>query len=68
MNRKERQTIREVLHAAKGHFHEVCREAVDGKLQDVVDGMDISITKLEVLLGAFGRDSGSKRVRKARLG
>jgi len=50
MTRDERKVIKEVLYATKLHFDEVCREAVDGKLQDVVDGMDISICKLECLL------------------
>jgi len=52
LTKTERQTINEVLHATRVHFDAVCKEAVDGKLQDVVDGLDISISKLEHLLKA----------------
>ena len=49
LTKSERQTIQEVLDATQIHFGVICDED-NSRLQDVIDGMDISITKLQVLL------------------
>jgi len=47
--KRVRTTVKEVLHATEKHFEAVCDED-NPRLQDVVDGMDISIQKLRCLL------------------
>ena len=44
-----RITLKEVLHATERHFEAICDED-NGRLQDVIDGMDISLQKLRSLL------------------
>lgn len=47
--RRVRTTVKEVLDATEKHFEAVCDED-NPRLQDVIDGMDISIQKLRCLL------------------
>jgi hypothetical protein len=47
--KRARATVKEVLDATEKHFEVVCDED-NPRLQDVVDGMDISIQKLRCLL------------------
>ena len=47
--RRVRTTVKEVLDATEKHFEIVCDED-NPRLQDVIDGMDISIQKLRCLL------------------
>jgi hypothetical protein len=47
--RRVRATVKEVLDATEKHFEAVCDED-NPRLQDVIDGMDISIQKLRCLL------------------
>ena len=47
--RRLRTTVKEVLDATEKHFEAVCDED-NPRLQDVIDGMDISIQKLRCLL------------------
>ena len=47
--KRVRMTVKEVLHATEKHFEAVCDED-NPRLQDVIDGMDISIQKLRCLL------------------
>jgi hypothetical protein len=47
--RRVRATVKEVLDATEKHFEAVCDEN-NPRLQDVIDGMDISIQKLRCLL------------------
>lgn len=44
-----RMTVKEVMDATEKHFEVVCDED-NPRLQDVIDGMDISIQKLRCLL------------------
>ena len=47
--KRVRMTVQEVLDATEKHFEAVCDED-SSRLQDVIDGMDISIQKLRCLL------------------
>jgi len=47
--KRVRTTVKEVLDATEKHFEAVCDED-NPRLQDVIDGMDISIQKLRCLL------------------
>lgn len=47
--KRVRTTVREVLDATEKHLEAVCDED-NPRLQDVIDGMDISIQKLRCLL------------------
>lgn len=47
--KKIRATLEEVLEATQTHFDEICGEDNE-RLQDVIDGMDISIQKLETVI------------------
>ena len=49
MTKKEIKVVEEVLYATKIHFQAICG-LDDPSMQDVIDGMDISITKLDSLL------------------
>ena len=44
-----RTTLKEVLYATERHFEAICDEDNE-RLQDVIDGMDISLQKLRSLL------------------
>ena len=46
---RARSTVKEVLYATEKHFEAICDEDNE-RLQDVIDGMDISIQKLRCLL------------------
>jgi hypothetical protein len=47
--KRVRMTVKDVLNATEKHFEVVCEED-NPRLQDVIDGMDISIQKLRCLL------------------
>ena len=47
--KRVRTTVNEVLDATEKHFEVVCDED-NPRLQDVIDGMDISLQKLRCLL------------------
>jgi len=47
--KRVRTTVKEVLDATEKHFEVVCEED-NPRLQDAVEGMDISIQKLRCLL------------------
>ena len=47
--KRVRTTVKEVLDATEKHFEVVCDED-NPQLQDVIDGMDISLQKLRCLL------------------
>jgi len=62
--KRARTTVKEVLDATEKHFEVVCDED-NPRLQDVIDGMDISLQKLRCLLKdelAMPRTSKRKEV------
>jgi hypothetical protein len=58
MSKEERQTVKECVYATQKHFEAICAED-NPRLQDVIDGMDITLAKLNGLLK--GRPPARKR-------
>lgn len=54
MTSAERRVVKEVLHATRLHAIVVGDYKHGGELQDVVDGLNISASKLDILLGGKG--------------
>ena len=63
LSKEERQTLQEVLDATNRHFSVICDED-NSRLQDVVDGMDISISKLRSILAMNPAKAKPLKVKK----